>query len=90
VKDLLKDITSSIVAHPDEVKVEETADETGLVTLQLKVHEEDMGRVIGKEGKIISAIRTLMRVAAVKQGTRLRIDLVEPPSPAETEKTPTE
>lgn len=76
--ELLKDIVSSLVDHPEEVSLEEETYEEGLTTLKLKVHQEDMGRVIGKEGKIIQALRTLMRVAAMKQGRRIRIELVEP------------
>lgn len=75
---LLKDIASAIVDHPDQVTVEEESDQEGFLTLRLKVDPEDMGRVIGKEGKIIQALRTLMRVAAMKKGKRIRIELVEP------------
>ena len=58
------------------------------------MHQEDMGRVIGKEGKIIQALRTLMRVAAMKKGKRIRIELIEPeeippPKPAEPTSEPT-
>lgn len=79
---LLLDIVSKIVDHPEEVSVEEIVDEEGSSTLRLKVHQEDIGRVIGKEGKIITALRTLMRLAAMKQGKRVRVDLVEPPAPS--------
>ena len=80
VNQLLLDIVSKIVDHPEEVSVEEIVDEQGSSTLRLKVHQEDIGRVIGKEGKIITALRTLMRLAAMKQGKRVRVDLVEPPA----------
>lgn len=75
---LLLDLVSSIVDHPNEVSVEETMDDQGMTMLRLKVHPEDIGRVIGKEGKIITALRTLMRLAAMKQGKRVRIELIEP------------
>jgi predicted RNA-binding protein YlqC (UPF0109 family) len=90
---LLKDLTSAIVDHPDQVTVEEVTNEDGLTTLKLRVHYEDMGRVIGKEGKIIQALRTLMRVAAIKKGKRIRIELIEPeqsppPEPPQPSKKP--
>lgn len=77
MKDLLLEIVKTIVDQPDEVQVEEATDETGMTLLRLTVHPDDMGRVIGKEGKLIQALRTLLRVAAVKQGKRVRVELVE-------------
>ncbi|MCH7951472.1 KH domain-containing protein [Patescibacteria group bacterium] len=90
MRKLLKDLTSAIVDHPDQVSVEEEADESGFTMLKLMVHQEDMGRVIGKEGKIIQALRALMRVAAMKQGKKIHVELVEPQENLQTEpSTPT-
>lgn len=77
MKQLLEELVKSIVDHKDDVVIDEGSLEPGFVVLRLRVHSEDMGRVIGKEGKIIQALRTLLRVAALKQGKRVRIDLVE-------------
>lgn len=78
-------IVKSLVDHPDDVQAREESDPEGMTILKLSVHQEDMGRVIGKEGKIIQAIRTLMRVIAVKQGKRIRVDLLEAGGPSEQE-----
>ena len=69
MKELVEYIAKSIVEKPEEVKVTETAGEDG-VNLRLEVAPEDMGKVIGKQGRIIQAIRTLVRVVAVRAGTR--------------------
>ncbi|GJM42137.1 MAG: UPF0109 protein [Ardenticatenaceae bacterium] len=66
----------SLVETPDDVSVAELEDETGTV-LELTVAGSDMGRVIGKSGRVINAIRTLAQVAAAKQGTRVSVELVE-------------
>lgn len=78
MKQLLLDITKSITEKPDKVVVESTTDETGTTLLKLFVDSGDMGRIIGKQGKTITAIRTLIRTAAIKQGKRIHIELLEP------------
>lgn len=78
MKDLLKFIINSIVDHPDQVEIEEEKGE-GIVTFKLNLATEDMGRVIGKQGKIIKAIRTIVRIPAIKQGARVNIELLEKP-----------
>lgn len=77
MKDLLEYIVKSIVDKPDEVKTEESANELGDVVLKLSVAEEDMGKVIGREGKIIKALRTIIRIVAIKNGKRVLIELEE-------------
>lgn len=76
MKDLLEFIVKSIVDHPDQVKIEEEKEE-GMINLKLNLASEDMGKVIGKKGKIIKAIRTLVRIPAIKQGIRVNVDLEE-------------
>ena len=76
--DLLKFLISQIVDKPDAVEVTETTDETGTVILTATVDPNDMGKVIGKSGKIISAIRELVKVKAIKQNKRVRVVLAEP------------
>ena len=75
MKELVEYIAKSIVNLPDEVVVTEEASEQG-VTLKLQVADEDKGRVIGKQGRIAEAIRTLIRVKAAKQGTRATLEIL--------------
>lgn len=76
MKDLLKHLIKSIVNNPDQVKINEEKEE-GFVNLKLSVAQEDMGKVIGKRGKIIKAIRTLLKIPAIKQGARVNVELEE-------------
>ena len=70
--DLLVTIASGLVQNPDSVTVTvDEADEEGVVLYHLHVAEDDMGRVIGKQGRIAKAIRTLMRAAANKNGQKI-------------------
>ena len=75
MKDVVEYIAKSIVAYPDEVQVLEEYDD-GLIILRLEVAPEDKGKVIGRQGRVAQSIRALMRVAAVKEGSRaiLKID----------------
>jgi len=75
MKELVEFIAKSIVDAPDAVKVEEETDENGL-TLKLLVADEDKGRVIGKQGRIAEAMRTLLRVKAAKAATKVRLEIV--------------
>lgn len=76
MKDTLSLIISSIVDHPDQIAIEET-DTNGVITFTVSVAKEDMGKVIGKEGKIIKAIRNVMKIPAIKQEKRIVIQLSE-------------
>ena len=76
MKDTLHFIITSIVDNPDAVVITE-ADEEGVLHLTATVAKEDMGKVIGKEGKVIRAIRNIMKIKAVKHGIRLNISLAE-------------
>ncbi len=77
---LLKFLISQIVDQPEAVDVSAAPDETGTVILTATVNPSDMGKVIGKGGKIISAIRELVKVKAIKLGQRVRVVLAEPAS----------
>ncbi|PIP30751.1 RNA-binding protein [bacterium (Candidatus Howlettbacteria) CG_4_10_14_3_um_filter_37_10] len=70
-------IVKSIVDYPDEVEVGRTIDEMG-VLLELTVNPEDMGKVIGKDGKTAKSIRTLLRVLGAKNDARLNLKIIEP------------
>ncbi len=75
-KDLVQYITESIVENPDAVIVTEKRYGRDLI-YELEVAQEDMGRVIGKRGRMANAIRTLLRVAAVKTGSHVSLEINE-------------
>jgi len=77
MKALTEFIAKSLVDHPEEVVVDEMR-HGGRVTLELHVAKDDMGRVIGKGGRVANAIRTLLRVAAERDGSQVTLDVVEP------------
>jgi len=74
MKELVEYIAKSIVNAPDEVVVTEEENEQG-ITLKLQVADDDKGRVIGKQGRIAEAMRTLVRVKAAKAGTRATLEI---------------
>jgi predicted RNA-binding protein YlqC (UPF0109 family) len=75
MKELVEYIAKAIVNAPDDVEVtEETGDEG--TTLKLQVADDDKGRVIGKQGRVAQAMRTLLRVIAAKQGTRATLEIL--------------
>jgi len=75
MKDLVEYIAKSIVNVPDAVKVTEEQDEQRVI-LKLQVADEDKGRVIGKQGRIAEAMRTLIRVKAAKKGTKATLEIL--------------
>ena len=75
MKELVEYISKSIVNLPDEVVVTEETSEQGVI-LKLQVADEDKGRVIGKQGRIAEAMRTLIRVKAAKTGTRATLEIL--------------
>ncbi len=75
MKELVEYIAKSIVNSPDKVVVTEEQDEQG-ITLKLQVADEDKGRVIGKQGRIAEAMRTLVRVKAAKAGTKAMLQIL--------------
>lgn len=75
MKELVEYIARSIASKPDEVKVT-VEEEDGRIILKLEVAEEDKGKVIGRQGHVAQSIRVLLRVAAVKQGTRAILEIV--------------
>ena len=75
MKDLLEYIVKSIVAEPDAVKISEENSEEGLL-IKLEVAPDDKGRVIGRQGRVAQALRTLLRVKAAKEEKRVRLEIV--------------
>ena len=74
MQELLTFVAQSLVDAPDQVRVTVT-DGPEAVILELHVAEEDMGRVIGKQGRIAKAIRTVMRAAAARQGVKISVEI---------------
>ena len=66
MKEVLEIIAKSLVDNPEQVDVKEVSGEDQTVTLELRVAESDMGKVIGKQGRIAKAIRTVVKAAAAK------------------------
>ena len=75
MKELVEYIAKSIVNEPDAVQVEEETTDEG-ITLKLQVADDDKGRIIGKQGQIAQAMRTLLRVKAAKAATRVRLEII--------------
>jgi len=76
VKELVELIAKKLVEHPDDVQVRLIEGEDGQ-TLELHVHPDDMGRVIGKDGRTAKAIRTVVSSAATKADVRVTLQIVE-------------
>ena len=74
MKELVEVIASALVDNPDEVVVTETEDENQVV-LSLKVAPDDMGKVIGKQGRIAKAIRTVVRAAGYQGDKKIMVDI---------------
>ena len=75
MKDVLEIIAKSLVDSPDQVSVTEI-DNDGSITLQLRVSENDMGKVIGKQGRIAKAIRTVVKAAANRENKKVSVDII--------------
>ncbi|HEX9822829.1 MAG TPA: KH domain-containing protein [Actinomycetota bacterium] len=76
MKELLEYIASELVDNPDAVNVEETTDDRG-VLLRLRVDQEDMGRVIGRGGRTARAIRQVVKIAAIREGVHVHVDIAD-------------
>ena len=77
MKDLIEYIAKSLVEKPDQVEVREV--QIGnRVRLELNVAKDDMGRVIGKNGRVANSIRAILRVAAERNGIQATLDVMEP------------
>jgi predicted RNA-binding protein YlqC (UPF0109 family) len=75
MKDLIEFIAQSLTSNPEAVRVTES-DEGDQIVIRLEVAPEDKGKVIGRQGRVAQAMRVLLRVAAVKDGTRAVLEIV--------------
>ena len=76
MKNFVEYLLVRLIDYPEELQVTEEENENGLL-LQVTVNQEDMGRVIGKGGKVIKAIRKLVQVKAAQEGIQVRVEIVE-------------
>lgn len=76
MKDLLEYLAKALVDNPDDVHVEAIEGERSVI-LQLRVHTDDIGKVIGKQGRIARALRTIVKASAVKNGKRAIVEIVD-------------
>ncbi|MCQ6557944.1 KH domain-containing protein [Paenibacillus mendelii] len=75
MKELILVIAKALVDHPEDVRVDVKEDDRGTV-YQLTVHQTDVGKVIGKQGRIAKALRTVVSSAAVKSDKRVMVDII--------------
>lgn len=78
MKKALELIVSSIVDNPKEVEINEE-EQNGIVNFTIKVGKDDMGKIIGKNGKVIKAIRNVIKIPAIKNGKKIYVTLSEAP-----------
>jgi predicted RNA-binding protein YlqC (UPF0109 family) len=76
VRELVEFLTRTLVEHPDEVRVEEL-DSGGDVVLEIRVAPDDLGRVIGRSGRVANAIRTIAKAAAAREDRRVMVEILE-------------
>lgn len=75
MKELVEYIAKAVVDHPEAVQVTEVNEE-GRIILKVQVADEDRGKIIGRQGRVAEAIRTLLRIAAIKQGSRATLQII--------------
>ncbi|MGM9937461.1 MAG: KH domain-containing protein [Candidatus Ornithomonoglobus sp.] len=76
MKEVLEIIAKALVDNPDQVEITETNNEDSTITLELRVAESDMGKVIGKQGRIAKALRTVVKAAASRENKKVSVEIV--------------
>ena len=77
MKELLEYLARQLVDEPEKVEVEQFDEDDGTVVLELAVADDDYGKIIGKGGRTANALRTVVKAAAVKEGRRVLVDIVD-------------
>jgi predicted RNA-binding protein YlqC (UPF0109 family) len=77
VEDLLEYLARSLVDRPEEVRVEGFDEDDGTIVLELHVADDEAGKVIGRGGRTVAALRTVMKAAATRDGNRVLVDVVD-------------
>ena len=76
MKELVMYIVKALVDNPDEVTVEETMEKDEII-LKLKVSQDDVGKVIGKQGRIAKALRTVVKAAAIRENKKVTVEIIK-------------
>ena len=77
MRELLDFLSRSLVENPDEVQVTEVEEIDGEVVLELEVADDDLGRVIGRGGRVANALRSVMKAAATREDKRVVVDILD-------------
>ena len=77
MKDLLEYLAKGLVDSPEAVSVDQFEEDDGTVVLELQVADDDVGKVIGRSGRTVNALRTVIRASSVKHGRRVLVDVVD-------------
>jgi predicted RNA-binding protein YlqC (UPF0109 family) len=77
VRELVAELARRLVDEPDAVRVEEVEEADGTLLLRLHVAEGDVGKVIGRQGRLVRAMRTIVRAGGVEAGRRLQLEIVD-------------
>ena len=77
MQDLLEYLTKALVDSPEAVSVESFEEDDGTLVLELHVASDDIGKVIGRSGRTVNALRTVIRAASVRDGRRILVDVVD-------------
>ena len=77
MEDLLEFLARALVDKPDEVSVEGFDEDDGTIVLEIRVADDDVGKVIGRGGRTVSSLRTVMRAVASRQDERVLVDVVD-------------
>ena len=77
MEDLLEFLARALVDHPDEVSVEGFDEDDGTIVLEIHVADDDVGKVIGRGGRTVSSLRTVMRAVASRRDERVLVDVVD-------------
>jgi len=76
MKELVEFIARALVDHPEDVQVN-SVEGSQVTVLELRVHPDDLGKVIGRQGRIVQAIRTIVKAATVGTGERVNVEIVD-------------
>jgi uncharacterized protein len=77
MRELLEYLAAQLVDEPDQVEVEEFEEDDGTIVLELSVAPDDYGKIIGRGGRTANALRTVVKAAAVHEGRRVIVDIVD-------------
>jgi len=81
MKEMIEYVVKGIVDNPEDVRVTQVGGETSII-FELRVHQDDIGKVIGKNGRTVNAIRTLLNVMAARRGVRASLEVLDDSVPA--------